>query len=87
MESAPCAWLELLPAWALGALEAAEGRAVEDHLEGPCAECAGELGRIRRDLEALAASPWPVAPPPTARRRLLAAARARPRASGADSGE
>jgi anti-sigma-K factor RskA len=61
---------ELLPAYALGALDAAELREMEEHLAG-CGECSGQLALWDRDLEALAASVVPVVPSETTRARVL----------------
>ena len=74
-----CAWLGLLAAHALDALDSAERAGLEGHLRSRCAECEGELGRTRREVEALAESPAPVAPPPHVRRRVLNAVRPRRR--------
>ena len=46
---------ELLPAYALGALDADDLREMEEHLAG-CSECSGQLALWDQDLEALAAS-------------------------------
>lgn len=61
---------ELLPAYALGALDAAELREMEEHLAG-CSECSGQLALWDLDLEALAASVAPVVPSETTRARVL----------------
>jgi anti-sigma-K factor RskA len=61
---------ELLPAYALGALDADDLREMEEHLAG-CGECRGQLALWDRDLEALAASVEPVAPSETTRARIL----------------
>ena len=74
-----CAWLELLAAHSLDALDPAERQDLEAHLRSRCAECERELGRMRREVEALAESPAPVAPPPVVRRRVLNAVRPRRR--------
>jgi len=63
---------ELLPSYALGALEGEEQAAVEDHL-ADCAECARELAAWRRTAERLADATPPVAPSAVASERLLAA--------------
>lgn len=61
---------ELLPAYALSALDAAELREMEDHLAG-CEECRGQLRLWNLDLESLAASVAPVTPSETTRARIL----------------
>ncbi len=61
---------ELLPAYALGALDAAELSEVEEHLAG-CGECRRQLAMWDRDLESLAASVEPVVPSETTRARIL----------------
>ena len=78
-----CAWVELLAAHALDALDRGELDGLEAHLRSRCAECEGELARMRREVEALAESPDPVAPPPLVRSRVLNAARPRLRSGGA----
>lgn len=74
---------ELLPAYALGALDADDLREMEEHLAG-CEECRRQLALWDLDLEALAASVAPVVPSETTRARILrlaagAAAPASPR--------
>jgi len=61
---------ELLPAYALSALDAAELREMEEHLAG-CEECHRQLRLWNLDLESLAASVEPVAPSETTRARIL----------------
>ncbi len=61
---------ELLPAYALGALDAAELREMEEHLAG-CEECDGQLQLWNLDLESLAAAVEPVTPSETTRARIL----------------
>lgn len=63
---------ELLPAYALGALEADDQAAVEGHL-ADCRECAAELAAWRRTADRLADATSPVPPTTAARERLLAA--------------
>jgi anti-sigma-K factor RskA len=46
--------IDLLPAFALGALDGEDLRAMELHLAAGCADCAAELRRLADDLEALA---------------------------------
>jgi len=62
---------ELLPAYALGALEGEELRELEEHLAGGCAECQGLLDLWSGDLEAIAASVTPIEPSETTRARVL----------------
>lgn len=63
---------ELLPSYALGALEGDERAEVEEHLEA-CAQCAAELAAWRGTTERLADATPAVAPSPNARARVLAA--------------
>ena len=76
---------ELLPAYALDALDAAEARSVADHLRD-CAECPLELVSLRETLGLLAFSVPTASPSPAARTALfdrveqLAAAGAAPSA-------
>jgi anti-sigma-K factor RskA len=76
---------ELLPAYALGAVDGEELRELEVHLATGCAECRRQLDLWQGDLEELAASVEPVAPSEMARRRVQrlagASAPARPRSS------
>lgn len=67
---------ELLPAYALGALEGEELAALEAHLASGCAECAAELRRWQATLEELAEAAEPVEPSETARARVLRGAQA-----------
>jgi anti-sigma-K factor RskA len=62
---------ELLPAYALGALDADDLREMEDHLATGCGECRRQLELWNRDLENLAASVTPVVPSETTRARIL----------------
>lgn len=75
---------ELLPAYALGAVDGEDLREMEAHLATGCAECRRQLDLWQGDLEELAASVEPIAPSETARRRVQriagAAAPIRPRA-------
>ncbi len=59
-------FLEQVDAYALGALEPAEARALEAHLtsEGPHPLCEAALARAREAVATLAADLRPVAPPP-----------------------
>jgi anti-sigma-K factor RskA len=61
---------ELLPAYALGALDGEDLREMEAHLATGCAECRRQLDLWQGDLEELAASVEPVAPSDMARRRV-----------------
>jgi len=65
-------YLDLIPAYVLGALEGAELADLEQHLTTECVECNAELLRGSRDLEALAAANTPVAPSEITRARLMA---------------
>lgn len=62
---------ELLPAYALGALDGEELRELEAHLAAGCAECDRQLKLWQGDLEELAASVPPVTPSATTRQRVL----------------
>ena len=62
---------ELLPAYALGALEGEELRELEEHLAGGCDECRRQLDLWRGDLEELAATVPPVEPSEITRARVL----------------
>lgn len=62
--------LDVLPAYALDALDTEEARAVDAHL-ATCAECQRELDRLRAVTDSLATAVAPVAPPPALRRALL----------------
>jgi anti-sigma-K factor RskA len=61
---------ELLPAYALDALDREELRELEAHLASGCAECRRHLELWQGDLEELAASVEPVTPSEATRRRL-----------------
>jgi anti-sigma-K factor RskA len=61
---------ELLPAYALGAVDGEDLREIEVHLATGCAECRRQLDLWQGDLEELAASVEPVAPSDMARRRI-----------------
>lgn len=71
---------ELLPAYALGAVDGEDLREMEAHLATGCAECRRQLDLWQGDLEELAASVEPVTPSETTRRRVqkLAPARVKP---------
>lgn len=62
---------ELLPAYALGALDGDELREMEEHLAGNCEECGRQLPLWQGDLEELAATVTPVQPSETTRARVL----------------
>ena len=62
---------ELLPAYALGALEGEELRELEEHLAGGCEECDRQLALWQGDLEELAAAVPPVEPSEITRARVL----------------
>jgi anti-sigma-K factor RskA len=62
---------ELLPAYALGALDGEELRELEQHLAGDCEECRRQLALWQGDLEELAAAVPPVEPSETTRARVL----------------
>ena len=85
MGAGRCAWLGLLAAHALDALDPGERGGLEAHLRSRCAECEAELARMRGEVEALAESAAPVAPAPLVRRRVLNAVRPRRRGGGAPS--
>jgi hypothetical protein len=67
---------EMLALHALGALEGAERRSLESHLEG-CASCSGELVELDGAATSLALLTTPIAPSPQAIERILAAPDAR----------
>jgi anti-sigma-K factor RskA len=62
---------ELLPAYALDALDGDDLHELEEHLAGGCAECERQLALWQGDLEALAATVTPVAPSEITRARIL----------------
>jgi anti-sigma-K factor RskA len=62
---------EMIPARALSALDAAEARALNDHLS-ECAECRRELQEWKATAAAMAVSATPMEPSPEVRERLLA---------------
>lgn len=64
-------YLEMLPAYALGALDAEELRELQAHLSTDCVVCEAELAARRADVEQLAASLPAVEPSETTRRRVL----------------
>jgi anti-sigma-K factor RskA len=69
---------ELLPAYALDALDGEELRELEEHLADDCEECRRQLALWQGDLEELAATVPPVEPSETTRARVL-------RLAGADA--
>jgi len=82
---------ELLPAYALGALDGDELRELEAHIATGCAECQRQIALWQGDLEELATAVEPIAPSAATRERVLRAAEAgatvvpfeRPRRTGA----
>ena len=62
---------ELLPAYALGALDGEELRELAAHLAADCAECRRQLDLWEGDLEELAAAVPPVTPSAETRQRVL----------------
>jgi anti-sigma-K factor RskA len=72
---------ELLPAYALGALDGEDLRALAEHLAGGCDECRRQLALWQGDLETLAAEIPPVQPAETTRARVLRLAGATPAAT------
>jgi anti-sigma-K factor RskA len=73
---------ELLPAYALGALDGADLRELEEHLDTACAECRRQLDLWDRDLEALAESVPPVEPSAETKRSVLGLAEGGERRTG-----
>ena len=77
---------DLLPAYALGALEGEELAQVSAHLAAGCVPCQRELALLARDLELLAAESPPIEPSPEVRSAVLGAISpapaTRPRAGG-----
>jgi anti-sigma-K factor RskA len=65
---------ELLPAYALGALEGEELRELEEHVAGGCPECRRQIDLWQGDLEELAASVEPITPSAETREGILRAA-------------
>jgi anti-sigma-K factor RskA len=65
----------MLAAYALGALPAAEARALEEHLAA-CSECSAEVAEWHETASALALSAAPVEPSPQLRARILGSVRA-----------
>lgn len=71
----------MLSAHALGALETAEARAMEEHLR-TCAECRAEFGAWQETASALAFASPMAAPSANLRTRILEKARATPQSTG-----
>ena len=69
---------EMLPARALSALDAADERALDEHLS-QCAECRTEMADWENTAAALALSVPPAEPSPQVRDRLMSAVRNEPR--------
>lgn len=65
---------ELLPAYALGALDGDEQREMEEHIAAGCPECPQQIRLWQGDLEELAASVEPVQPSDVTRHRILSLA-------------
>lgn len=61
---------DLLPAFALGALDENERREVADHVSD-CAECTAELTALERVVDGIGLDAAPVTPPPSLRNRVL----------------
>ncbi len=68
-------FLDLCAGHAVGSLDEADCRRLEEHLAGGCAECEGALADFGATVTFLAASVPPAAPPAAVRARLLAQAR------------
>ncbi len=62
---------ELLPAYALGALDGEDLLALEEHLAAGCTECRRQLDLWQGDLEEIAATVPPVQPSAETRARVL----------------
>ncbi|HVS00118.1 MAG TPA: anti-sigma factor, partial [Thermoanaerobaculia bacterium] len=62
---------DLLPAYAVGALDGEDLRELELHLAAGCDECRRQIQRWEQDLEALAESVAPIEPSEIARARVL----------------
>lgn len=76
---------ELLPSYALGALDGDELRQVEQHLADGCPECRRQLALLDGDLEALAAGLAAVAPSDVVRARVVRAVQAGQAEPGAET--
>lgn len=75
---------EMLPAYALGALDGEDLRELETHLAAGCPECQGLLRIWQGDVEALAVAAAPLEPSQLTRERLLRSLEPRPGRSGAE---
>lgn len=64
----------MIPAYALSALEAAEARALDDHLD-ECAECRMEVEEWKATAAAMAVTADPLEPSPEVRERILSEVR------------
>lgn len=64
-------YLDLLPAYSLGALDGEDLLALEQHLAAGCEVCESQLALWRRDVEELAAGVPPIEPSETTRRSIL----------------
>ena len=62
---------DLIPAYAVGALDGEDLRELEAHLADGCSECDRQLALWQGDLEELAASVPPIDPSPVTRERIL----------------
>lgn len=62
---------ELLPAYALGALDGDDLRELEAHIATGCAECRRQIDLWQGDLEALATTVEPIVPSAATRERIL----------------
>jgi anti-sigma-K factor RskA len=76
---------ELLPSYALGALDGDELRLVEEHLAEGCPECQRQLALLDGDLEALAAGLTAVAPSDVVRARVVRTVQAGQSEPGAET--
>jgi anti-sigma-K factor RskA len=65
---------EMLPAYALSALDASEAQALNEHL-AECAECRQELATWEKTAAALALDAAPMEPSPAVRQRIMSAVR------------
>ncbi|HVT60160.1 MAG TPA: anti-sigma factor [Thermoanaerobaculia bacterium] len=71
-EQHPSRYFEMLPGFALGAMEGEEMRELQEHVATGCPTCRRELLLLAGDLEALADAVEPLAPSAALRDRLLA---------------
>ena len=77
---------EMLPAYAIGALDGEDLRALEAHLPG-CARCQTLVREWQRDCEALALAAAPLEPAATTRARLLRQIEQQPQEPAGESGD